>query len=56
MKKCSDCGGTGIIEEDAWAGPVTETCSTCGGTGKDPDYVPTKEEEEQDALDEFENS
>lgn len=47
-KICSDCNGTGIVEEDAWAGPVSETCQTCGGTGKDPDYVDTNEDEDKE--------
>lgn len=45
---CSSCGGTGKVEEDAWAGPVIETCQMCGGTGKDPDCEDEENEEYED--------
>ena len=51
-KSCSNCGGSGI----AYFLDTEEPCQICNGTGIDPDYSPTKEEEEQDALDEFQNS
>ncbi len=51
-KSCSNCGGSG----KAYFLDTEEECQICNGTGIDPDYTPTAEEEEQDALDEFINS